>query len=166
MEEWALIDGFPNYCVSTYGRVYSRKRGIILKQFHDAWGYLCVSPRNEQGQRTSSVARLVAKAFIPNPYNKPEVNHIDGNKENNNISNLEWVTGAENKRHAIVTGLNIRSTYDAGRPKRKIRDIDTGEVFDSIAECAKALNCTHSNIVDYFKRGGILCKGHRLELLN
>lgn len=166
MEEWKTIENYPNYRVSTYGRIYSIKRDIIMKPFHDGWGYLCVELRNEYGGRAFKVSRLVAKAFIPNPYNKPEVNHIDGNKENNNVDNLEWVTGAENKRHAFANGLNVRSSYDAGRPKRKIRDLDTGEIFDSVAECSKTLGCTHSNIVEYFKRGGIRCKGHRLELLN
>lgn len=165
MEEWTSIENYPKYLISTCGRVYSIKRNNILNPYHDAWGYLCVSLRNEHGGRTSSIARLVANAFIPNPYNKPEVNHKNGNKEDNRIDNLEWATRAENEQHAFATGLNVRSSYDAGRPKRKIRDLETGIVFDSVAECAKSLGCTHANIVNYFKRNGLYCMGHRLELL-
>lgn len=166
MEEWKQIENYPNYWISTYGNVYSVRRDIILRPGRDSWGYLNVSLRNEHGGHTTKISRLVAKAFIPNPFNKPEVNHIDGNKENNHVDNLEWVTSSENKRHAIATRLNVRASYDAGRPKRKIRDLDTGEIYDSMAECSKALGCTHSNIIDYFKRGGTHCKGHHLELLN
>ena len=165
MEVWKIINHFPNYKISNYGRVYSIKRNIILKPCHDSWGYLIVSLHNEHEHYTTKISRLVAKAFISNSHNKPEVNHIDGNKENNHVDNLEWATRTENERHAFITGLNMRSSYDAGRPKRIIRDIDTGEIFYSVAECAKELKCTHSNIVNYFKRGGLYCAGRRLELI-
>lgn len=163
METWIPIDGFPNYEISSCGRVYSKKRDIILKPYYDNWRYPRVDLRNEYGRRPTSIHRLVASAFIPNPYNKPQVNHIDGNKDNNAVYNLEWVTGSENARHAVATGLNDHSTYSAGRPKRSIMIVETGQIFNSIAECAKFLGCTHSNIVNYFKQGLQTCKGYHLK---
>lgn len=166
MEEWKQIDRYPNYWVSTYGRVYSVKRGIILKPFHDSWGYLNVVLRNENGGHTTKVARLVALAFIPNPCNKEQVNHIDGDKENNHVENLEWATCSENIRHAVATGLNDHSSYNAGKQKKRVRDADTGVVFESISECARKLGCTDKNVIGYFRRNGRYCVGHRLELLD
>lgn len=163
---WETIDGYPNYKVNAYGEVLSVRRNIILKPYLDAWGYLVVDLFNERGRSPKRVHRLVSKTFIPNPYNKPEVNHIDGNKRNNSVDNLEWVTRSENELHAFATGLNVRSSYDAGRPKRRIRVLETGQVFNSVRECADVLGCTHTNIVNYFKRNGITCAGYHLELLN
>lgn len=102
---WKDIEGYnDNYTVSENGDIYSKKRNIIMKS---ALGqlYLLVSLRHEGRSFTKTVHRLVAEHFIPNPLNKPEVNHIDGNKLNNNVCNLEWVTSSENSLHAIKTGL-------------------------------------------------------------
>lgn len=91
-----------------YGAVYTRKRkGKILKPFIDGKGnYLQVTFYTEgTNKRNYLVHRLVAQEFIPNPDNKLEVNHIDGNKLNNSIDNLEWVTAKENMQHASKNGL-------------------------------------------------------------
>lgn len=85
------------------GRAQHRK-GVVLKPGHSK-GYPVVVLSNKEATKTFLVHRLVAEAFIPNPEHKKEVNHIDGNKTNNNISNLEWVTKMETMHHAIKTGL-------------------------------------------------------------
>ncbi len=118
-EVWKPVIEFPDdYEVSDLGRVRSidrdklcsdgrliSLRGKILHQTeHKTVLYrirLCV----ERVKYTRSVHRMIAEAFIPNPQNKPEVNHKDGNRLNNKLSNLEWVTKKENMDHAVATGL-------------------------------------------------------------
>ena len=160
MEEWRDIVGYPNYSISSYGRVYSHKRNIILVPFYDNWGYPRVTLNNEYGPCTKSIHKLVANAFIPNIHNKPEINHIDGDKDNNRYDNLEWVTRSENELHAFRTGLNRRDLYEAGRPKRKVMITETGQTFDSIHSCANELRCTDSNVVACLTGRTKTCKGY------
>ncbi|MBQ3444471.1 MAG: NUMOD4 motif-containing HNH endonuclease [Selenomonadaceae bacterium] len=95
------------YQISTYGRFQSLHYGYrrILKWSISEKGYAMVTMCNKSTKKAVPVHVLVAKAFIPNPENKPEVNHKDGNKLNNHVNNLEWVTGKENVRHAWRNGL-------------------------------------------------------------
>ena len=165
MEEWAVIDGFPDYEISSYGRVYSHKRHIMLKPYPDEWGYLRVCLRNKI-RHQESIHRLVAKAFIPNPFNKPEINHIDGDRLNNAVDNLEWCTRSENEQHAFRTGLNNRSSYDAGKPKMPVRIIETGEIFESINECARKIGVTRASVLACIHGRWRTCKGYHIEILN
>lgn len=90
-----------NYIVTKDGRVYNKKTHRYQKQNLTNNGYYTVSIRGKR----RFVHRLVALCHIPNPDNKPQVNHIDGNKANNNVNNLEWATNQENIDHSIRTGL-------------------------------------------------------------
>ena len=89
--------------------------------------------------------RLVALTFIPNPDNKPFINHIDGNKSNNVVTNLEWCTASENMIHADNTGLRDMSTHQPSNSK-KIKCIETGEVFTSYAKAVKWLGKSNTSI--------------------
>jgi hypothetical protein len=102
MSNVVVVDGFPMYKVCSSGRVYSVKRSKWLKPQNRGGGYMYVDLGKENPRR---VHRLVAQAFIPNPDGKPHVNHIDGNKQNNKVENLEWCTRSENTIHAYRTGL-------------------------------------------------------------
>ena len=102
LEIWKPIKGFERYSVSSWGRVFDNKKHMMVRQeVHDK-GYLRVDLIKDKKRTHKKVHRLVAEAFIPNPEGKPQVNHIDGNKQNNSITNLEWVTDAENKAAAIA----------------------------------------------------------------
>lgn len=106
-EEWRDISDYEGYQVSNYGRVKSlrRKAPHILTPSLSVSMYLVVLMYKNGVQKASYVHRLVAKAFIPNPDNKPQVNHIDSCKLNACVSNLEWATNSENIRHADIMGL-------------------------------------------------------------
>lgn len=121
MEEiWEDLGGIfgKHYQVSSHGRVRSKNREItrkdkrvlrlrskILSQVHHSTNCYRVRLCVDSVKYSKSVHRLVAEAFLPNLENKPEVNHKDGDRLNNNLSNLEWCTKEENMRHAVETGL-------------------------------------------------------------
>lgn len=102
MELWREIEGFNGrYQISSWGRVRNVRTGCILKPYKNERGYLKVYLNKGNGKKAKPrINRLVAQAFIPNPYNLPQVNHKDGNKENNSYTNLEWVTNQQNATHA------------------------------------------------------------------
>lgn len=109
LEAWKDVTGFEGlYQVSNLGRIKSflqnRKE---LKPAPNKSGYLKVVLRRDGRSFTLRVNRIVAIAFIPNPDHKPEVNHKNGNKLDNNVGNLEWNTRLENQRHAIDNGFKI-----------------------------------------------------------
>lgn len=99
--------GHPDYAVTKDGRVYSSKSDRFLTGWINISGYRTVGlyDSTTDTMYNAVVHRLVAKAFIPNPENKPQVNHKDGNKLNNVLENLEWATAAENSAHAVANGL-------------------------------------------------------------
>ena len=167
------IFGYENlYQISNFGRVKSLKRenvfycGLrkeylkrsvkekILNYSKSNRGYLQVCLTKNGKSKTFLVHRLVAKTFIENVYNKSQVNHIDGNKENNSVNNLEWCTSSENNKHAFVLGLN------------KPRNIRKVNQYDKNGNFIKQWNC----ITDFFRKNNInlkssnitnCCKGRR-----
>jgi hypothetical protein len=116
---WKDIPGFVHYQVSDDGQI--RRGNKLLSQFTKGIKpYLNVNlfyaPQKHKGVR---VHRMVALAYIPNPENKPQVNHIDGNPKNNNVSNLEWCNASENVTHSYKLGLQI----PFGKPKKLTPEI-------------------------------------------
>lgn len=101
MEQWRIIQGFENYAVSSHGEVMNKKTGKLLRPNTDQKGYLEVWLSSNGKRKKFSVHRLVALSFLTNEKGKPQVNHIDGNKSNNDVSNLEFVTNSENILHSF-----------------------------------------------------------------
>lgn len=136
MEQYKLYK--DNIEVSNYGNI--KIKGIIKKPHKDKDGYLIISIKGKQYK----IHRLVAETFIDNPYNKKEVNHKDMNKENNNVSNLEWSTHLENMQHAFKN-----KNIGASRNKKVVQHKLDGEVikiWNSIKEATETLNIPMGNI--------------------
>lgn len=123
-----LKDYDREYIVSSDGRVFSTKTEEELKQFSNKKGYKEIALQMNGKNKMIRVNRLIAETFIPNPNNLPQVNHIDGNKTNNDVSNLEWCTCSYNIRHAFENGLYKKA--------RRIKIVETGEEFCTIKQCA------------------------------
>lgn len=157
MEVWKDIPNYPNYEVSNDGKVRNKKSGRFLKPVL-AKGYPRVVLCNDGRNRPKTVHRLVAEAFIDGDYDL-QVNHMDGNKLNNNSNNLEWVTPSENILHAYERGLKT-----APRPnRRKVRIVETGEEFESAASCARYINGTKSHVCDCIDGVRETHKGYHFE---
>lgn len=170
MEEWRAIVGTKGFIeVSNDGRVRSLLNGTprILKTQVDKKGYHRISVTIERIATTYKVHREVAKAFIDNPSNLPQVNHIDGNKDNNNVSNLEWVTNQENAYHAIKNGLWDSVLEGAKRENERRKkpiiayrvdgDAPCTRYYESIAEAERDIGSRH--ICDVLKRKRSHVKG-------
>lgn len=141
-EEWKdipseIVNGVNGYKISNYGRVKNHK-GKITNGSNHASGYLWVSISPKQ----YLLHRLVAKVFIPNPDNKEQVNHIDGNKTNACVTNLEWCSNKENSQHAHNNGLHPNT-----KPIIQY-DIDMNKIneFKSQKEASNILNISYSSI--------------------
>lgn len=187
-EIWKTIEDFPEYEVSNLGRIKSKTRLVghnyggkavreaRLKKIRvNSVGYNSVGLMKDGKVVNIATHRLIAKALIPNPDNKPQVNHKDGNKLNNSLENLEWVTPYENIWHGINTGLTPRR---GPRTKEEIRrvaatlekktilvDIESGleTEFASATKCAETLGVKQSAISQSIRRGKPLLKKYRVR---
>lgn len=148
-EIWKPIKGYKGYEISNHGRVKSyhkTKNGRILKGSINAYGYVDVKLKRENNrQDTIKIHRLVALHFIPNIENKPEVNHIDGNKSNNKYDNLEWCNRSENIQHAYNNKLcenqrNKLIKYNLIQKSKSVILLNTGEIFQSARIAVEKLN--------------------------
>lgn len=169
MEEiWktAIYDGevFEGYEVSNYGRVRSlnyRGHGKIqvLKPRVDRGGYLQIDLRKGGKRKTCRVHRLAAYAFIPNdnPTEKIEVNHVDENKANNHVSNLEWCTREQNCNHGTRTERSVKAR------SKKVKCVETGEVFESAYEVERKTGLTQSGVWACCKGKYKTCGGYHWE---
>lgn len=146
--EWVEIDSFPGYFISNYGEV-KKSDGYLMKvRDYPTLRYRSIGLVRNGKQKTVLIHRLIAIAFVPNPQNKPQVNHIDGDRRNNAPSNLEWVTPSENVKHAWRTGLTIVSDKMkavtksiAGSNSKLILDTQTGIYYSSAKEASVIYGC-------------------------
>lgn len=139
---FVTIRGFEyRYGISRNGVIWDCKREICVSQYIDK-GYLCVNLTDEFGkQHKKMVHRLVATAYIPNIHNFPDVNHIDENKFNNTVENLEWCSRKQNCRHSAHKhrGIDNRNQY--------IKCVETNQIFSSTVRLARYLKCNQCAVI-------------------
>jgi hypothetical protein len=139
-ERWRkLLAPLDLYSVSSYGRIRNDKTDQLIAQRQTTRGYWMVTLYNGSRSFNRRTHRLVAECFIPNPENKPEVNHMDGDTSNPRLSNLEWVTKAENMLHAVKTGLLSNNTKITSLKAKQLcealsRRYDEGKSLTQVAE--------------------------------
>jgi hypothetical protein len=132
-----IIPEFPEYKINVHGEVFSRykfKTGIVINEWRPiksvldkGVGYYLVTlvNANTKVRKNKFIHRLLGEAFIPNPENKAHINHIDGDKTNNCLTNLEWATPKENSQHAIRLGLTTYTSIE----KRVLQFTGDGKEF-------------------------------------
>jgi len=146
IETWENLAEFAGaYQISNQGRVKGKKNNSkILAQRIDRAGYYTVRIYKEGKSHTKYLHRLIAEAFIPNPDNKPEVNHKDGNKLNNSVDNLEWVTHAENMQHAYLNNLIPIECHC-----KKVIDLTNMKLYKSIKDLGQKNGLNYSTLKNY-----------------
>ena len=101
--EGKILTGYPNYIITKDGKIYNSQRNKFLALAKNEGGYMFIGLSDGKKRTTFSVHRLVAILFLGNPNSLPEVNHIDFNKTNNNVENLEWITRSDNMKHNFIS---------------------------------------------------------------
>lgn len=155
MEEWKDVIGYEGlYMVSSSGEIYSTISKKILRQTKSSTGYYHVTLYLDKKASCVNVHRIVADAFLPQKDNCPEINHIDGNKGNNSVINLERVSKSENAIHAYKTGLRKppmqgRKGSQNARSKEILQYSIDGKYIRTwfgVSEAARAMGCTPASI--------------------
>ena len=165
-EEWKEIPNFSKlYYISNYGRIlriehtrlsyrYNKSGKLyptkILKASKNKQGYINTQINLNNSFKSFKVHRLVAEAFIPNPENKPQVNHKDGNKLNNRVDNLEWCTNGENGKHAWENGLRTKRIGNNNKFSVKVNQYDLNnkliKEWNCINDITRELGISHGLI--------------------
>ena len=135
---------FDGYAVTNDGKVYSKKTNKFIKPSIGSKGYFQVCLTVDGKKRTVKVHRIVAETFIPNPEGKPQVNHIDGNKRNNCVENLEWCTNSENQIHSYRVIGNENHGGDG--LKTPVICVEMNKTYCSVRAAARDTGVCASNI--------------------
>jgi transposase len=160
------LKNYSKYVIKSNGEIYSLYKNITMNQvLQERIGYYRIQLKADDGTKnTLLVHRLVALAFIPNPENKPEVNHIDGNKLNNDVSNLEWTTKHENMKHAHL--LKLRDNNGTGNPRNLLAEKEVLDIYDKLLDGARVSDLATSYNVSRPTISDIKSKRNWQELLS
>ena len=166
IETWVIISKNRNYEVSNLGRVRNRKTGYILKFQKSNNGYWRVGLQNNKKLQNMLVHRLVAEAFVSNPFNKPQVNHLNEIRTDNCSDNLEWVTSKENNNYGGHNKKISQSMINNKKRSRKIFMIypdGTDEIYPSSMELERRYGFDHNHVIDCCKGRSQTHHGYRFE---
>lgn len=147
--QWKQIDGYENYSVSDTGLIRNDETSHLLKQFDTSTGYKIVHLYKNKKMKNFKVHRLVAQAFIPNSKQEKCVNHINGDKQDNRIENLEWCSHSQNNIHSYRTlgrsSCNAIQAMTVAKFK-PVQCIETGEKYESVKAAAEKTGVCSANI--------------------
>lgn len=148
MEEWKKIKDFPNCQISNYGKFM--KNGEKKEPYKDSKGYL----RVYLGKGINAkVHRLVALAFLPNPENKPQIDHINTIKDDNRVENLRWATNKENSNNPISKSKYIGKRFLGDNPNsKKVKNLSSGEIFNSAIEASLSVSNYKYGVIEAIYR--------------
>jgi len=146
------IKNYENYLITENGLVFNTKLNKYLKIQTNRYGYKVVQLYKNGIPKKFSIHRLIAIQYIKNPYNKLEVNHINGIKSDNRLENLEWVTKSENGLHSYKMGLSNISELNKKMVRAKVTkvvlDTESGIFYDSLTNLCNELNLKYSKMRD------------------
>lgn len=165
--EWKPVKGYKGlYEVSNTGKVRNAKTLHNLSIFKNKQGYCRVNLWKNNAQKKYALHRVVAEAFIPNIYNKPQVNHIDENKSNNNANNLEWCTQFENHNCGTINERISKALTNNSKKSKQVAAYDDMNLiftFPSVYEASRQIGISASTIRDclHHRHGTIHAGGYR-----
>lgn len=136
-----VLERKDGYWVDPKGKIWSEKSNKYLKPCYNKWGYAYVDLCNNGHKSRVFIHQIVAKMFIPNPNNLPQVNHKNEDKTNNHVNNLEWCTASYNNSYG---SLPLRTAIRCGK---RVTCIETGITYNSAGEAARATGCCRSSIL-------------------
>lgn len=146
---WKRIEGFENYSVSDSGLVRNDKTGKLLKPCNGSTGYIFVHLYKNGTMKNVKLHRIIAQAFIPNPNHAKCVNHINGDKCDNRIENLEWCSHSQNNIHSYYflgrSSCNAIKAMTTAKMKPVVC-VETNKKYTSVKEAEKETGIQHTNI--------------------
>ena len=168
-ELWLDLVNFPNHQVSNHGRIRNKKNGHVLKPISDRYGYSRLSIGKVDN---IAVHRLVCETFYGSPtFSNAQVNHIDCDRSNNHVLNLEWCTPSRNIKWAVDNGklnpkIGLRKAVEVN--KRPVRIVELSKDFESVKDCADFLGVPLTNVCRCLKgsRKGQRLHGYHIEYID
>lgn len=157
------------YAITENGKLFSYprnnknqyKNGGWPKGSIDKYGYHIFNLKLNGTKNYPRAHRLVALTYIPNPENKPTVNHKDGNKRNNHVSNLEWATQSEQQIHSVKIGLRTSIKGIDYKSCKKIINLTTGKIYFSLTEAARLNNVLITSLSNCLRKNDGTCGGFK-----